>query len=282
MLLQKIVGAQYSSELTKWEERRKEYERTGTLDLVNARDLGINLEKYKKIKDDPRIVKALKMIGDLEINKVYTSKNQELDHLSFNTPIPDLVKQREEEQAITRKKIVELVKQVEKDLEKKTKAPQKPKTHMTRKSAKDSDLSSFQAAVSTPDQQAQELQLMKSQYEHFMNHRDEPEKITNVVITGLNQLKMFEMVVTREGKDPKKLSEVSVHRFGFSEHKEMVPILKAQPKDQRNQSWLKQVQQRLVVKQDMELKLGIGQTSKQTPEKRKATEDASGSRPTKK
>jgi hypothetical protein len=132
------------------------------------------------------------------------------------------------------------------------------------------------------EREAHELQVSRTQYDYFMTHREDPARIINVVITGSDQLKLFEMVVTREGQDPKKLEQVSVHRFGFSEHKEMVPILKAQPKDQRTKSWLKLVQQKIIANNDLGQQLGLVPTGQQTPEKRKATDEASDSRPTKK
>ena len=115
-----------------------------------------------------------------------------------------------------------------------------------------------------------------------MSHRSNPAKITDVDITGEDGQKLFTMTVTREGCQPETFTDASVHKFGFTEHKEMVPIIQAKPKTRFNQSWLVKVQQKLKSKKDLEEKLGMTSGSHQSPHKRKATKDASGSRHSKK
>jgi hypothetical protein len=218
---------------------------------------------------------------ELEITREYTKENQELDHLSFNKPIPELAKERLKEHAAARRKILETVHLVEKDLEKKSKLPVKPRTQ-AKKAARDSDLSKFKPIEEDPVTKAKEMENLKTQYTFFMKHRSNPLKIIDVKITGLTPLKLYDLIITREDQTPEVMNAVSVHKFGFTEHVEMVPILRNQPKNNLTQAWLAAVAKKMVVKKELEEKLGMKPTSPTAPVKRKASEEATGSRPTKK
>ena len=165
---------------------------------------------------------------------------------------------------------------VEKDI---CRPPQKPKLtgpRSTRKHARDSDLSTF-VPISKEVAQVKDKHE-KDQYDFYMKHRCHPAKILDVQILKEDGLKLFNLIVKREGRAEEENEQVLVHKFGYSEHKEMITVLKGKPKSHLTGTWMLKIQQKMKAKVEMEERL-FGKIS--SP-KRKATDAPSGSRPTKK
>jgi hypothetical protein len=257
---------------------RERHLKMGTLDHIDAAALGLSLERYQKIKNDTRVQNAVVDMMDYEYGMIYSPLEQKLESLTFKLSIDDLKKNREAEMARKKKEILANVLKVEKEL---SRPPVKPKVtgpRSSRKNVRDADLSSFKPM----SEDATELQRKqeKDQYEHYMKHRSNPAKIIDMEVTKADGLKLFDLIVKREGRAAEEYTQVSVHEFGISEHREMIQILRGKPKSALIGAWLSRIQQKMQAKVEVEERLfGKKDPSSQ---KRKPTEAPSGSRPAKK
>ena len=179
---------------------------------------------------------------------------------------------------IKKKEIMAGVLKVEKELLRPPTKVKVTRPRTSRKNVRDADLSTFKPI----SDDAAELQRKheKDQYDHYMKHRSHPAKITDMEITKADGLKLFDLVVKREGRMAEEYNQVSVHEFGISEHREMIPILRAKPKSNLYSAWLSRIQQKMHAKAEIEARLFGKKDHSQL--KRKASGASSGSRPAKK
>ena len=264
-----------------WKENkqreREQHLKMGTLDHIDAAALGLSLERYLKIKDDTRVQNAVVEMLDYEYGMAYSPLEQKLESLTFKLSIEDLKKNREAEMARKKKEILANVLKVEKEL---SRPPTKPRTG-TRTTKKDSRDVVFTSHKQISDDAAEiQRKHEMAQYEHYMKHRSNPAKIVDVEITKADGLKLFDLIVKREGRAAEEYTQVSVHEFGITEHREMIQALKSKPKSALTGAWLSRIQNKMQAKVEIEGRL-FGKKDP-SPQKRKATEGPSGSRPAKK
>nr|XP_043639123.1 uncharacterized protein LOC122610197 [Erigeron canadensis] len=194
--LQKQVSNQYIMWRENKERERAQHLSMGSLDHIDVAALGLTLERYQKIKNDPTVQKAMLEMGDYEYGIKYSPFKQKLDHLTFKLSVEDLVKNREKDMAIKKKEIMAEVLKVEKQL---ARPPMKPKVtgpRSARKSARDADLSTFKP-MSEDTVQIQNKHE-NDQYEHYMKHRSNPAKILDVDVVKEDGLRLFDLVVKIE------------------------------------------------------------------------------------
>ena len=274
----------------------------GTPDAYLASCLGVHLDIFKQMKNDPRLVKCLDVLDDIYIRSRYMEEEQDADAEIYQVSKEELIASRRDElvnlQALVRKNAAAL----EKEYTKKRKQPVR-----TTKGARDADMTSFipfdasqairkprskaplekqsvPAQQTAPVSRETQLQMEKAQlrqsYDHLLSFRADSRKILGAEIKpvpGDEGWNRFYVKLTREQGFVDERPDCSILAFGLSELREIGLALKdKKPLSKAELAFFKRTKSRYERKKQMEIALGLRQPSPTASPKRKATTEASG------
>ena len=232
-----------------WITHKLEMGNRGTLDSFNAGRLGVHIDIYKFMKNDPRVIKCLDVMDDVHLRSIYAQDEQMYDSEIYGLSILELIEKRKEELVDLQRRVKKNALVLENEYRKKMRGVPKPPRRT--KADRDADLSTFipldlsksinrtqlqraaeQSRVSRETEEMIRIAKVRSEYDEKINFRADVRKIITADIRlaeNHESHSKFHVRLTREGDFRDERKSTSVKALGWSELREIGLYFKEKP-----------------------------------------------------